>query len=101
MGMEDGDWRGTYTWSVNAPPTIGPRTAHTPKDMPNNAVYIGRFPNGTRPTITIIPPWKIPADPTPATALPTMNATEDGAAPQTALPTSKSRMEKRKVYLVE
>lgn len=69
--------------------------------MPNTAVYIGRFPNGTRPTITIIPPWKIPADPTPATALPTMKAVELGAAPQTALPISNMSMEVRKTQFVE
>ncbi|KAF1924982.1 uncharacterized protein M421DRAFT_424210 [Didymella exigua CBS 183.55] len=41
--------------------------------------------------MTIMPFWKTPADPMPTTARPTMNATDDGAVPHTALPISKIR----------
>lgn len=80
---------------------MGPSTAHTPNDMPKIAVYIGRLLKGTSPTMTIMPPWKMPADPMPATALPMTNATDEGAAPQTTLPISKIRIAARKTHFVE
>lgn len=43
-------------------------------------------------------PEKIPAPPTPATALPIISAVEDGAAPQTAEPTSKIMIAMRKIH---
>ena len=46
-------------------------------------------------------PEKIPAEPTPAMARPTIRAAELGAAPQTAEPTSKIPMEVRKTVLME
>lgn len=57
------------------------------------SVYLGIFNNTTgdrkkRPTA----PEKIPPLPTPEIARPMMKATELGAAPQMALPTSKSKM---------
>jgi hypothetical protein len=41
----------------------------------------------------------MPADPSPAMARPTMKATELGAAPQMAEPTSKRKMAARKLAL--
>ena len=49
----------------------------------------------------IIPPEKMPADPKPAMARPIMKAIELGAAPQTADPASKIRIESTKTHLVE
>ncbi len=45
-------------------------------------------------------PEKIPADPTPATALPMMSATEVGAAPQTTEPISKMVMAVKYTHLM-
>lgn len=44
----------------------------------------------------IMAPEKMPAEPSPAIALPKMKMAEVGAAPQMALPTSKIKMEIRK-----
>lgn len=44
-------------------------------------------------------PVVIPAEPIPAIARPTIKATELGAAPQIADPTSKSKMQVRNVFL--
>jgi len=41
-----------------------------------------------------------PPEPNPATALPMISATELGAAPQIAEPTSKSIMDVKKTYLM-
>jgi hypothetical protein len=40
----------------------------------------------------------MPAAPTPAIALPMIKAREEGAAPHTALPTSKRKMIVKKTY---
>ena len=45
-------------------------------------------------------PERIPAPPSPAIALPTMNETEVGATPQIREPTSKIRREIRKTHLI-
>jgi hypothetical protein len=45
-------------------------------------------------------PEKIPADAKPEIALPAINAFEDGAAPQTADPTSKTTMEVKKTHFI-
>ena len=50
--------------------------------------------------MTIIPPEKIPAEPAPAMALPTMNTVELGAAPQIAEPISKIAMTDKYTFLV-
>ena len=42
----------------------------------------------------------MPEPPSPAMARPTMNAVEVGAAPHKADPTSKVRMDAKKVYLM-
>lgn len=44
----------------------------------------------------LTPPAKIPAAPTPPIALPTMKATELGAAPQRTEETSNNRIHKRR-----
>lgn len=44
-------------------------------------------------------PEKIPEEPDPAMARPIMNATEFGAAPHIADPTSKTTIEERKTFL--
>lgn len=49
----------------------------------------------------IIPPFMIPAEPTPAMARPMMNVTEFGAAPQMTEPTSNIKMTAKKVYFGE
>lgn len=46
-------------------------------------------------------PEEMPPDPTPAMALPKINATELGAAPQMAEPISNRRMAVRKTALME
>ena len=46
----------------------------------------------------MIPPDITPPEPIPAIARPMMNATEFGAAPQRAEPTSKMKMTVRKTY---
>jgi hypothetical protein len=48
-----------------------------------------------------VAPEKIPADPMPAMARPTMKALELGAPPHRAEPTSKMRIARRKMVLVE
>ena len=79
----------------------GPSTDDIPKAIPKMDVKIGRLRKGTSGSIIIIPPEKIPADPSPAMARPMMKAVELGAAPQMAEPASKMTMEKRKTDLVE
>ena len=46
-------------------------------------------------------PEKTPAEPIPAIALPNINATEEGAAPHRALPTSNRKMAKMKTFLAK
>ena len=46
-----------------------------------------------------IAPEKMPEEPVPATARPTMKTVELGAAPQIAEPISKSPIAKRKTHL--
>ena len=46
-----------------------------------------------------IAPEKIPDEPVPATARPTMKAVELGAAPHNRDPTSKRQMAQRKTHL--
>lgn len=48
-----------------------------------------------------VAPENIPVAPMPATARPTMNTVEFGAAPQMAEPTSKTTTAVRKTVLVE
>jgi hypothetical protein len=48
----------------------------------------------------LIAPVKMPAEPNPETALPTMKAVELGAAPHTADPTSKRNIPVKKTHFV-
>jgi hypothetical protein len=48
-----------------------------------------------------VAPEKIPAEPIPAIARPTMKALELGAPPQSADPTSKTRIATKKTLFVE
>lgn len=54
-----------------------------------DAVYIGRFCNGTVKATTTNAPVRIPALPQPAIALPIIKVVEFGATAQTKLPTQK------------
>jgi hypothetical protein len=78
--------------SVKAPPRRGPATLAIPYIAPINPVYIGRLTRGTEYATIIRAPEKIPALPTPATALPMIRAMEFGATPQMRLPSSKMAM---------
>ena len=46
-------------------------------------------------------PQKMPAEPTPAIARPTINAEDVGAAPHSAEPTSKMKIEIKYIILME
>jgi hypothetical protein len=72
-----------------------------PKVDPMRPPYMGRFSSGTIWAIIVVAPEKMPADPIPAMALPTMKLVELGAAPHRADPTSKKKMATRKRFLVE
>ena len=62
---------------------------------------MGLFLRGMMWVTITVEPEKIPADPIPAIARPRMNASEFGAAPHTAEPTSKIPIAVRKTTLVE
>lgn len=72
---------------MEAPPKTAPKTPWT----------FGRVCRGTTWTMQTIEPAKIPAAPTPAIALPMMNAVDVGAAPQSAEAASKMTMLVKKV----
>lgn len=74
---------------------MGPSIDDNPKAMPNIEVNKGRFRRGTSGIVIIIEPEKTPADPKPATARPTMNVGELGAAAHSAEPASKTTIERR------
>lgn len=64
--------------------------------MPNMLWNIGRLWRGTMGIMIIMAPEKIPAEPSPAIALPRIKMGELGAAPQMALPASKITMDVKK-----
>lgn len=66
-----------------------------PKMEPKSPTTMGLLWSGRMKVTMMIEPEKIPADPTPAIALPTMNAFELGAAPQMMDPSSKKTMAER------
>lgn len=66
-----------------------------------NPVYIGRLTRGTEYATIINAPEKIPALPTPATALPMIRAMEFGATPQIRLPSSKIPIAMRYTHFIE
>lgn len=63
-----------------------------PKMEPIIPTSAGRLCSGTTVVSKTMDPENTPALPIPATARPTINAFEFGAAPHTAEPTSKSPM---------
>ncbi len=67
--------------------------------LPNSAPYFALFSSGTEQAMMMKLPAKIPADPTPAMARPTINAVEFGEVPQMSEPTSKMAMETRYAHL--
>ena len=84
---------------VKTPPRRGPATDAIPKIAPTSPCSIGLLCSGTRPIMMTIAPEKMPLDPAPAMARPTMNTIELGAAPQIALPISKTVTEEMKTFL--
>ena len=66
-----------------------------PCTAPIKPIHFGRSLKDKESVMIMILPPKIPADPIPAIALPTMKAVEEGAAPQTREPISKNAMEDR------
>ena len=80
--------------------TRGPATEAMPYMPPISPKKIGRLTRGTVLAIVTRAPVKIPADPSPATARPTMKAVEVGATPQTKEPSSKMNNATRKTHLM-
>lgn len=64
-------------------------------------MYIGRFSRGIKKVRMTVEPAKIPPDPSPAMARPTINALELGAAAHTTDPTSKTTIAIMNTSLVE
>ena len=81
---------------MKAPPSNGPTTLATPNTAPIRPCHKGLFFKDTTAIITMIAPFIMPALPRPAIARPTMNMDELVAAPQTAEPTSKTTIAKRR-----
>ena len=73
---------------VKAPPTIGPKHVAIPNALTIIPRYRGLLLKGATNPIITRAPWKIPAEPTPATARPRMNVGEFGAAAQSTDPTT-------------
>jgi hypothetical protein len=71
-----------------------------PNIDPINPIKMGLFASGTICVTTIVAPEKIPAEPIPAIARPTMKALEVGAPPQRADPTSKTIIAIRNMVFV-
>lgn len=67
-------------------------TDATPNTMPKTPWNMGRLCRGIMFTKTIMAPVKMPAEPKPAMARPTMNVGEVGATPQMREPISKTMM---------
>ena len=75
-------------------------TEARPKTNPKRPWNAGRRCSGIMGIMISIVPEKIPADAAPATALPTMKMTDEGAAPQIAEPISKTMTLMMKVLSV-
>lgn len=82
-------------------PSNGPTTEAIPYMPPMSPVNVGRLTKGTDVAMIKYAPEKIPADPRPAMARPTMRATLFGATPQMRDPTSKIATAIRNTHLVE
>jgi hypothetical protein len=87
--------------SVKTPPSRGPATDAIPYIAPIKLVYTGLFTSGTEYATIIRAPEKMPAEPTPATALPMMRTIELGATPQIKLPSSKTPIATKYTHLIE
>jgi len=72
-----------------------------PNTAPKKPCHSGLFARGRTDSIRTIAPDMMPADPIPAIALPIMKATEFGAAPHIADPTSKRPIKPKKIYFGE
>lgn len=79
----------------------GPVTEAIPYMAPRIPMYVGLFDRGALAAMISNAPLKIPADPNPAMALPTINAVEFTAEPQMALPISNQNMAIMKIHLTE
>lgn len=86
---------------MKTPPTNGPATEATPKTAPIKPMYMGLFESGAAYIMRIMAPLNSPPAPRPAIALPQMKATEFGAAPHRADPTSKTKTREMKIHLGE
>lgn len=75
-------------------------TEEIPKVAPINPVKKLLFLNGVLSAMMIKHPLNIPPPPMPAIARPIIRARELGAAPQTALPTSKRPIAERNTHFV-
>jgi hypothetical protein len=84
---------------VKTPPSEGPITEDMPYMLDTIAKSSGRFLISTILDIMIIAPQNIPAAPSPAIALPTMNAGELEAAAQSTDPPSNIIEEARYTHL--
>lgn len=84
---------------VKTPPSEGPMTEDIPYMLETIAKSSGRFLTSTIRDMMIIEPQNIPAAPSPAIALPTMNAGELGAAAQSTDPPSKIIEDARYTHL--
>jgi hypothetical protein len=61
-------------------------------------IYRGRLCIGAAPAIIVMEPFIRPEEPMPATARPTIRASEVGATPHMSEPSSKTKRKTRKVY---
>lgn len=89
------------TESVNTPPIKGAVIVATAYVAPMKLWYAGLFARGVIMVMVTNAPLKIPAEPAPERARPTMNATDVGATADIREPTSKMNSAARKVSLVE
>jgi hypothetical protein len=76
---------------VNAQPRTGPTVIAIKKTLNTVLMYMARCSKATVWLIILKDPWRAPAAPKPATALPTINIWEFTAAAQSTEPTGKRR----------
>ena len=76
---------------VKIPPIIGPTTEAMPNILDRDAIYSARFRKGTENATMVMPPEKMAAEPTPATARPMMSMTDPVAAAHRIEPTIPGR----------
>ena len=67
---------------------------------PRSPLKIGRFSKGVEAAIASTAPEKMPPDPIPATARPSISPKDLGVAPQTSEPSSKMARETRNTHFV-